>query len=164
MLRAEAEKLGFTSGFTIYDTADSKSLLKTIIKELQLDDKVYKPAVIHGRISFAKNNLLTADKYQSNGDLYKADSAARIPRIGDIYALYASRCRQANAMSLRTVTILIPPRPNSCFKLFSARKPKSFLYSTAQGLTLRRFNVPHSRFTPSFVPKQHISTSMSAER
>jgi len=98
MLRAEAEKLGFTSGFTIYDTADSKSLLKTIIKELQLDDKVYKPAVIHGRISFAKNNLLTADKYQSNGDLYKADSAARIPRIGDIYALYASRCRQANAM------------------------------------------------------------------
>jgi DNA helicase-2/ATP-dependent DNA helicase PcrA len=98
MLRAEAEKLGFTSGFTIYDSADSKSLLKTIIKELQLDDKLYKPGVIHGRISFAKNNLLTAGMYQNNADLYKADSSARIPRTGEIYALYATRCRQANAM------------------------------------------------------------------
>lgn len=98
MLRAEAEKLGFTSGFTIYDTADSKSLIKTIVKELQLDEKTYKPATILGRISFAKNNLLTADKYASNGDLYKADSSARIPRTSDIYTLYASRCRQANAM------------------------------------------------------------------
>lgn len=98
MLRAEAEKLGFTPGFTIYDTADSKSLIKAIVKELQLDDKIYKPGVILGRISFAKNNLLTADKYAGNADLYKADSAVRIPRTGDIYALYASRCRQANAM------------------------------------------------------------------
>jgi len=98
MLRAEAERLGFTSNFTIYDSADSKNLLKTIIKELQLDEKVYKPAAIHARISFAKNNLLTADKYVSNGDLFKADNSAKVPRTGDIYSLYASRCRQANAM------------------------------------------------------------------
>jgi len=98
MLRAEAERLGFTSNFTIYDSADSKNLLKTIIKELQLDEKVYKPSAIHGRISFAKNNLLTADKYVSNGDLFKVDNSAKVPRTGDIYTIYANRCRQANAM------------------------------------------------------------------
>jgi len=98
MLRAEAEKLHFTSSFTIYDTSDSRNLLKTIIKELLLDDKIYKPAAVHSRISYAKNNLLTADKYLENDDMYKSDMYAKMPRTGEIYAIYSARCRQANAM------------------------------------------------------------------
>ncbi len=98
ILRAEAEHIGYTKDFTIYDSADSKSLIKSIIKELQLDEKVYKPNSIQGRISTAKNNLITVEAYYKNKDLQLSDANARVPRTKEIYALYASRCKQANAM------------------------------------------------------------------
>ncbi len=98
ILRAEAEHIGYTKDFTIYDTADSRSLIKSIIKELQLDEKVYKPNNIQGRISTAKNNLITVEAYYKNRDLQLSDSNARVPRTKEIYALYANRCKQANAM------------------------------------------------------------------
>ncbi len=98
MLRSEAERIGFTSQFTVYDSSDSRNVLKSIIKEMQLDDKIYKPAMIQGRISFAKNNLITASAYESHGNLLKADSDTRIPLFSSIYSTYAKLCRQANAM------------------------------------------------------------------
>ncbi len=98
ILRAEAQFLGFTKDFSIYDSSDSKSLIKSIIKELQLDDKVYKANNIHSRISYAKNNLMTADMYYNNTDTNSSDRLARVPRTNEIYALYAARCKQANAM------------------------------------------------------------------
>lgn len=98
ILRAEAQFLGFTKDFSIYDSSDSKSLIKSIIKELQLDDKVYKANNIHSRISYAKNNLMTAEMYYSNTDTNSSDRLARVPRTNEIYALYATRCKQANAM------------------------------------------------------------------
>lgn len=98
ILRAEAQFLGFTKDFSIYDSSDSKSLIKSIIKELQLDDKVYKANNIHSRISYAKNNLMTAEMYYSNTDTNSSDRLARVPRTNEIYALYAARCKQANAM------------------------------------------------------------------
>jgi DNA helicase-2/ATP-dependent DNA helicase PcrA len=98
MLRSEAERIGFTPQFTVYDSSDSRNVLKSIIKGMQLDDKVYKPAMIQGRISYAKNNLITASAYESHGDLLKSDSAVRIPLFSSIYSSYAKQCRQANAM------------------------------------------------------------------
>ena len=98
ILRNEAEHIGFTKDFSIYDTADSKSLIKSIIKELMLDDKIYRPGNIHSRISFAKNNLYTAQSYFEDVDIQKADAHDRVPRTREIFAVYANRCRQANAM------------------------------------------------------------------
>lgn len=98
MLRAEAERIGFTKNFTIYDSADSKSLVKSIIKELKLDDKVYKPGMIQSRISYAKNNLITPEAYAATTDFLKADTNSRIPFMKDIYQIYVNRCRQADAM------------------------------------------------------------------
>jgi len=98
MLRREADKIGFTKNFSIYDSSDSKNLIKTIVKELKLSDKEYKPAVIHSRISFAKNNLITADSYDNNADNLKYDKSIRMPLISDIYKIYTARCRQADAM------------------------------------------------------------------
>ncbi|MDR0371099.1 MAG: UvrD-helicase domain-containing protein [Prevotellaceae bacterium] len=98
ILRREAEHTGYTKNFTIYDAADSRSLIKSIIKELKLDDKQYKPNIVQSRISFAKNNLITNQAYKENTDLMKADASARTPYVGDIYHLYTQRCRQADAM------------------------------------------------------------------
>ena len=98
ILRKEAEKLGYKSNFTIYDTTDSRSLIKTIIKELNLDDKVYKASAISSRISAAKNNLITAGMYTGSASLKEADKASRMPLISDIYKIYAQRCFRANAM------------------------------------------------------------------
>ena len=98
ILRNEASLIGYTKDFTIYDTSDSKSLIKSIIKEMKLDDKIYKPGNIHSRISSAKNNLYTAQDYVKNPDFLKSDIQSRIPRTGEIYAIYANRCKQANAM------------------------------------------------------------------
>jgi DNA helicase-2/ATP-dependent DNA helicase PcrA len=98
ILRIEGSVLGFTSSFTIYDTQDAKNLVKTIIKELQLDDKVYPPGEIYGRISSAKNNLITPQAYARNQEIIRQDTAARKPMVAEIYARYASRCRKANAM------------------------------------------------------------------
>ena len=98
ILRAEADKLGYPSNFTIYDAADSKSLLKTIIKEMQLDDKVYKPATVQTRVSNAKNALITCTAYDRSKELIEADTQSRVPLIREIYARYQSRCFQAGAM------------------------------------------------------------------
>jgi DNA helicase-2/ATP-dependent DNA helicase PcrA len=98
ILRTEAELLGYSRNFTIYDSSDSSSLLKSIIKELKLDDKIYKPGMIHGRISAAKNNLITPEAYASGTEILKADANARIPRLHEIYKLYSIRCKQADAM------------------------------------------------------------------
>ena len=98
ILRMEAEAIGFTSNFTIYDTSDSKSLLKSIIKEMQLDDKVYKPGNIQSRISNAKNHLVLPDAYASNPQINQADADAKVPATHTIYRRYWERCRQSDAM------------------------------------------------------------------
>lgn len=98
ILRSESQRIGFTSDFTIYDAADSKSLIKAIIREMNLDDKQYKDSTVQSHISAAKNRLLLPDAYRSNAEVAKADFAARIPATGDIYKRYWARCRQSNAM------------------------------------------------------------------
>lgn len=104
-LREEAELLGFPSSFTIYDTSDSRNLIKSCVRELQLDDKIYKPAEVHSRISLAKNNLVTADAYASSGTILQNDAAARKPRICDIYRLYAKKCKAAAAMDFDDILL-----------------------------------------------------------
>ena len=98
ILRSEGELIGYSKNFTIYDSSDSKSLVKSIIKELKLDDKVYKHGFVQSRISYAKNNLITPDAYLANTDLLKADVSSRIPLMKDIYKIYCNRCKQADAM------------------------------------------------------------------
>lgn len=98
ILRFEAEKLGYTSNFTIYDTQDSKNLIKAIIKDLKLDDKTYKPNDVLGRISMAKNNLITAQAYAQSSRITTADAAARKPMIAEIYKHYQMRCKQSDTM------------------------------------------------------------------
>lgn len=98
ILRYEAESLGYKSNFTIYDSQDSKSLLRTIIKELRLDDKIYKANDVLSRISSAKNNLVTAKAYSTNSNIQKADSMSKKPMISEIYLRYEKRCKQADAM------------------------------------------------------------------
>ena len=98
ILHAEAAQIGFTSRFTIYDTADSKSLLRSIIKEMGLDEKVYKPGTVQTRISNAKNHLVSPAGYANNKEAYEGDCAAKMPAIRDIYRRYWERCRQADAM------------------------------------------------------------------
>ncbi len=98
ILRSEAELIGYSKNFSIYDSADSKSLIKSIVKELKLDDKTYKHGFVQSRISHAKNNLITPESYLANLDIIKADNASRVPLIKDIYKIYSSRCKQADAM------------------------------------------------------------------
>lgn len=98
ILRSEAEHLGYSSNFTIYDTIDSKNLVKKIIKELGLDDKTYKPNEVFGRISSAKNNLITAKAYSSNQQIMVQDQKSKRPRVSEIYTIYANRCKKADAM------------------------------------------------------------------
>lgn len=98
ILHVEAGHIGFTSQFTIYDTADSKSLIRSIIKEMGLDEKVYKPGMVQARISNAKNHLVSPAGYANNKDAYEGDRAAKVPALRDIYRRYWERCRQADAM------------------------------------------------------------------
>lgn len=98
ILRFEADKIGYPSNFTIYDTDDSKNLLKTIIKELNLDDKVYKPSLVQRRISSAKNGLINATEYQNDTIIYNDDLQAKKPLLGKIYGIYETRCFKAGAM------------------------------------------------------------------
>lgn len=98
ILRAEAETIGYTSNFTIYDSSDSKSLIKSLLKELNLDEKVYKPGVVQSRISNAKNHLVSPQAYAASGEFYRLDSEAKIPAMRDIYIRYCERCRQSDAM------------------------------------------------------------------
>lgn len=106
ILRAEAEHIGFNNNFTIYDESDSRSLLKAIIKEMGLDDKTYKPAAVHARISMAKNNLVTAEAYDNDPAILEQNKRAKMPAIGKIYVAYVQRCRQANAMDFDDLLML----------------------------------------------------------
>ncbi len=98
ILRREAEVLGFPSNFTIYDTIDSRSLIKTIVRELSLDEKIYKPSEVFGRISAAKNNLVTPDVYMGSGEFQVRDQVSRRPRLGEVYDRYVKRCKHFGAM------------------------------------------------------------------
>ena len=98
ILHVEAGHIGFTSQFTIYDTADSKSLIRSIIKEMGLDEKVYKPGMVQSRISNAKNHLVSPAGYANNKEAYEGDRAAKVPALRDIYQRYWERCRRADAM------------------------------------------------------------------
>lgn len=98
ILRFEAEKLGYTSSYTIYDTQDSKNLIKAIVKDMKLDDKVYKPSTILGRISMAKNNLIVSQSYAQNSRLLTEDTAAKKPLLGEIYKQYQQRCKKSDTM------------------------------------------------------------------
>lgn len=111
ILRAEAQHIGFNNNFTIYDESDSRSLIKTIVKDLKLDEKVYKPASVHSRISMAKNNLMSAENYARDKESYQADQRAKMPRLGEIFITYVQRCQQANAMDFDDLLTLT-------FKLF----------------------------------------------
>lgn len=111
ILRAEAQHIGFNNNFTIYDETDSRSLIKTIVKDLKLDEKVYKPASVHSRISMAKNNLMSAENYARDKESYQADQRAKMPRVGEIFITYVQRCQQANAMDFDDLLTLT-------FKLF----------------------------------------------
>lgn len=116
-LREYAEALGYPSTFTIYDTSDSVSAIKTCLKELQLDEKVYKPKDVLSRISMAKNNLVTASAYRRNATAQQNDAAAKKPRVVDIYELYAHKCKQAGVMDfddiLLNMNILLRDHPEA---------------------------------------------------
>lgn len=98
ILRAEAEHIGFNNNFTIYDESDSRSLIKAIVKEMGLDDKKYKPAAVHAKISMAKNNLMSAAAYDSDAAIFEQNKRAQMPEVGKIFVTYVQRCKQANAM------------------------------------------------------------------
>ena len=98
ILRAEAEHIGFNNNFTIYDESDSRSLIKAIVKEMGLDDKKYKPAAVHAKISMAKNNLMSTAAYESDAAIFEQNKRAQMPEVGKIFVAYVQRCKQANAM------------------------------------------------------------------
>ena len=104
-LREYSESLGYPSGFTIYDTGDSISAIKTCLKELQLDDKIYKPKTVLSRISMAKNNLVTAAAYSRNQMAIQNDTAVKRPKIYEIYRLYDAKCRQAGVMDFDDILL-----------------------------------------------------------
>ena len=106
ILRAEAEHIGFNNNFTIYDEADSRSLIKAIVKEMGLDDKSYKPAAVHAKISMAKNNLVSAESYASDAAIYEQNKRAQMPEVGKIFLAYVQRCKQANAMDFDDLLVL----------------------------------------------------------
>src|SRR5690606_7748825 len=120
ILRAEADKLGYPKDFTIYDTDDSRSLIKAIVKERQLDDKLYKPNQVHARISMAKNNLIGPLEYMANAEQMAADASVGREHIGAIYREYAARCYRAGAMDfddlLFNTAILFRDHPDVLLK------------------------------------------------
>ncbi|MBN1413559.1 MAG: UvrD-helicase domain-containing protein [Bacteroidales bacterium] len=127
ILRSEAHVTGYSPNYTIYDTVDSKSLIKTILKEINLDEQLYKAGDVLGRISWAKNNLVTPEAYKSNGQLMAYDNSIRRPQLGTIYSTYCVRCRNADAMDfddlLLNTNILFRDSPNVL-----ARYQKRFTY------------------------------------
>ena len=105
ILRFDGQKLGYPSNFTIYDTDDSKSLIKTLVKEEGLDPKLYKPNVVYGRISYSKNNFITPAAYNADEDQIAEDMAAGRPKLGRLYELYTKRCFRAGAMDFDDILI-----------------------------------------------------------
>ncbi len=150
-LREFASSLGYPESFTIYDTSDSTSAIKACIKELQLDDKVYKPKDVLARISMAKNNLVTPEAYRRNAQAVQNDAAAKKPRICDIYMLYAQKCRQSGVMDfddiLLNMNILFRDNPaaleaiSSRFSYIMVDEYQDTNYS--QYLILKKLSLPH---------------------
>jgi len=120
ILRVEHEKIGFPSNFTIYDTQDAKSLIKTIVKEKKLDDKLYKPGIIYNRISAAKNSLIGPENYINDSEIKSTDRSTGRPQIGDIYMTYSQRCFRASAMDfddlLFKTNVLLKQNPEVLYK------------------------------------------------
>jgi DNA helicase II / ATP-dependent DNA helicase PcrA len=120
ILRIEHEKIGYPSNFTIYDTQDSKSVIKAIVKEKNLDDKLYKPSIVYNRISAAKNSLIDPESYQNNIEITSTDKATGRPEIGDIYMSYHQRCFRASAMDfddlLFKTNVLLKQHPEVLYK------------------------------------------------
>ena len=106
ILRAEAEHIGFNSNFTIYDESDSRSLIKAIVKEMKLDEKTYKPAAVHAKISKAKNNLMSAEAYDADADIFMQNKRSNMEKMGEVYREYVQRCKQANAMDFDDLLVL----------------------------------------------------------
>ena len=106
ILRAEAEHIGFNSNFTIYDESDSRSLIKAIVKEKGLDEKTYKPAAVHAKISKAKNNLMSAEAYDADADIFMQNKRSNMEKMGEVYRVYVQRCKQANAMDFDDLLVL----------------------------------------------------------
>lgn len=107
ILRQHANVIGFTPNMTIYDSGDSKNFIKSLVKELNLDERVYKPGLILSRISNAKNNLVLPNAYAANGELYRSDCDAKIPYLRDIYIRYFERCKQSNVMDFDDILVYI---------------------------------------------------------
>ena len=126
ILRYESGILGYGSNYSIYDTTDSKSLIKSIVKELNLDEKIYKPGEILGRISSAKNNLITAQAYFNNSEITEYDRITRRSRIADIFKIYSSRCKKSNAMDFDDLLI----------RIFSSETFLKYLKSTSKNLIM----------------------------
>ncbi len=120
ILRVEHEKIGYPSNFTIYDTQDSKSLIKTIVKEKKLDDKLYKPGIVYNRISAAKNSLISPENYLNDSEITSTDRSTGRPKIGEIYLTYHQRCFRASAMDfddlLFKTNILLKQNPETLYK------------------------------------------------
>lgn len=107
ILRQHADLIGFTSNLTIYDSGDSKNFIKSLVKELNLDERVYKPGLILSRISNAKNHLVSPQAYAANGEFYRLDIEAKVPAMRDIYIRYCERCKQGNVMDFDDILVYI---------------------------------------------------------
>ncbi len=143
ILRAEADKLGYPKDFTIYDTDDSRSVIKGILKEWQLDDKLYKPNQVHGRISIAKNNLIGPLEYLANAELMAGDAAVGRERMGEIYKAYAEKCFRAGAMDfddlLYNTALLFRDHPEAMVKYQS--RFQYLLVDEYQDTNLVQYNI-----------------------
>lgn len=124
ILRAEAAAIGYNGNYTIYDEADSRSLIKAVIKELGLNDKVYKPADVHRRISEAKNMLLTAEAYANDPHARGRDDKDKVPQVATIYGIYQERCRMSNAMDFDDLLL-------NTYLLFKEHEEVLKVYATA---------------------------------
>jgi DNA helicase II / ATP-dependent DNA helicase PcrA len=121
ILRVEAEHIGYPKDFTIYDTDDSKSLIKTLLKEFQLDEKLYKPGIVYNRISNAKNSLITSDKYKNIPELLEADKSSGRPMISKLFEAYQARCFKAGAMDFDDLLV-------NTFRLFNEKSDILYKY------------------------------------
>jgi DNA helicase II / ATP-dependent DNA helicase PcrA len=121
ILRVEAEHIGYPKDFTIYDTDDSKSLIKTLLKEFQLDEKLYKPGIVYNRISNAKNSLITSDKYKNIPELLEADNSSGRPMISKLFEAYQARCFKAGAMDFDDLLV-------NTFRLFNEKSDILYKY------------------------------------
>ena len=158
ILRAEAEHIGFNNNFTIYDESDSRSLIKAIVKEMGLDDKKYKPAAVHAKISMAKNNLMSAAAYESDAAIFEQNKRAQMPEVGKIFVAYVQRCKQANAMDfddLLTLTYQRQFQGTRLFKLEQNYRSTQTIVEAANSL------IKHNR---NQIPKDVFSENAKGEK